>query len=460
MPVTSLRGQLLARLLPVSVVALMVSTLAVYLIALASLAESLDEGLADAAEIYVEQLRAHPEALSRELPARAQRVLLALPEDRVFFSVQDADGRLLAGDGKFGDDLPWGTVQSPAFFDLTHHGYWLRGISLVFDVGGVARHLTLATTALKREKLMGDFMLGLVAPQSVLFLLTIVLVWAGIRQGLAPLTDLRAEIGRRSHRDLRPLEVSAAPDELRPIVAEINHLFGRLEQAIEVQQHFIVDAAHQLRTPIAGLLAQLESGSQAGGNPALVLTARRLGRLVGQLLALSRAEPGVMPERESFDLAALIRDAANDWLPMAYRRNMDIQFEIVPVSMAGSPHAVRELLANLVDNAIRYGRDGGRIVVRCRAEGHGAVIQIDDDGPGIPPEERTRVFERFRRLPGTAADGCGLGLPIVAGLAGQHGGSVSLGEAPDLGGLRVEVRLPRSADPSGEPRTAVRGSDA
>jgi two-component system sensor histidine kinase TctE len=313
---------------------------------------------------------------------------------------------------------------------------------VVFEAGGRALQLTLATTDRKREKLMGEILLGMVTPQVLLFVVTIALVWAGIRRGLEPVADLQAEIAVRSHSDLRPLDPEAAPDELRPMVREINQLFARLDGAIESQRHFIADAAHQLRTPVAGLLAQVESAG-GGADPALAATARRLSRLVGQLLALSRAEPGVEAPMADLDLATLIREAADDWLPRAFRRDMDLQFELAECRLRGSAHALRELLANLVDNAIRYGRDGGRIVVRCQPADGEVVLQVEDDGPGIPAAGRDKVFERFHRLPGAGADGCGLGLPIVQGLARQHGGKVSLDDSPALGGLRVTVTLPR-----------------
>jgi two-component system sensor histidine kinase TctE len=314
----------------------------------------------------------------------------------------------------------------------------------VFDANGQVRHLVLATTDQKRERLIGEIMLGLLAPQVALLLFCIVLVWAGVRQGLAPLAALQAEIGRRSHRDLRPLPSRSAPEELRPIIIEINALFARLERTIETQQHFVADAAHQLRTPIAGLLAQLEAG---GGrdNPALLLTARRLSRLVGQLRALSRAEPGIESDETEFDLAALIREEANAWLPQAFRRDIEMRFELAAAPLAASPHAWREMLANLVDNAIRYGRAGGRIVVSCAAIGDAVVLRVDDDGPGIPPSERERVFERFYRGKTANDEGCGLGLAIVAALARRQGATVRLDTAPELGGLRVEIRAPRTA---------------
>lgn len=445
-PVRSLRGHLLALLVPVAAAAVLGSMFAVYLIVRSVSAESLDEGLAAAATIYAEQLRARPDTVPQELPARAQRMLLATPDDRIFFTLEDADGRLLAGTPRLADDLPWGNLVAPAFFDLSHSGFWLRGISFVFAADGRPRHLILATTAHKRELLLDEIMFSMVIPQGALFLLAIVLVWAGVRQGLAPLAALRAEIGRRSHRDLRPLDASAAPEELHPVIDEINALFGRLGLSIESQRHFIADAAHQLRTPIAGLLAQLESAG-ATGNPALLLTARRLSRLVAQLLALSRAEPGVEPAMTGFDLAALIRTEANAWLPQAIRHDVELSFELGEACLHGSAHAFREMLANLIDNAIRYGRPGGNVAIHCLVEAGGVVLRVDDDGPGIPEAERERVFERFYRGMDARAEGCGLGLPIVRALARQHGAEVHLGTSPDLGGLRVEIRVPRKAIP-------------
>lgn len=433
----------MAWLLPLYAVATILSVLTVYFIVTDAATESLDQGLDDAATIYAERLRAEPGLIGQpELPSQAQRVLLATPDDRLFFSLRDADGTLLAGSAGLAEDEPWGSLAEPARFNLQHRGYWLRGISTVFEAGGRALHLTLATTSHKRDLLMGEITLGMVAPQVLLFIITLVLVWAGILQGLAPLASLRAELALRSDRDLRPLDIDSAPGELRPIVEDVNKLMLRLDQAIASQRHFIADAAHQLRTPIAGLLAQMEANHPHDAQPALLASARRLSHLVAQLLTLSRAEPGVGFAGNRFDWAAEIRAAAADWLPAAFERDIDVRFELEETCLYGSPGACREMVANLVDNAIRYGRRGGRIEVRCFADAGEAVLQVDDDGAGIPEEMRSRVFERFLRLPGTTTEGCGLGLAIVAGFARQHGGRVVLLSAPALGGLRAEVRLP------------------
>lgn len=445
-PAPSLRRQLVSWLFPVVVGTMLMGLLAVYKIASDATAESLDQGLADAADTYVRLVREGKGPLPVELPSPAQRVLLVMPEDRVFFALHDRNGQLLAGDAGLPADLAWGSLDQPHFFDLQYSGYWLRGISVVFDGRGQAVHLILATTALKRERLADEILLGTLAPQLVIFLLVSALVWAAVRRAMEPLDALRAEIARRSHADLSPLTVERMPEELQPILDEVNELFDRLGQALQVQRHFVADAAHQLRTPVAGLLAQIESADPEHRNEALAATARRLSRLVAQLLALARAEPGALPEAERFDLARLIRDTAGEWLPGAFRQDVDVQFDLQPAPLRGSPHAFRETIANLVDNALRYGRragtTGGRLSIHCRREGDEVVLCVDDDGPGIPVEERERVFERFHRLPGTQADGCGLGLPIVRGFAHQHGGEVRLGTAPGLGGLRVEMRVP------------------
>ena len=439
---TSLRDQLLRRLLPVVALTLLLGPLGVYMIAVDATAESLDDGLAESARRFADELRSRPPGAVIDMPPEAQRLLLVTADDRVFFSLRDARGRLLAGDPRLAEDRPWGNLAAPEFFNLGLDGYWLRATSMVFDAGGRALHLVIATTSHKREHLVRDIMLGMVAPQILLSLITIALVWAGIGQGLAPLASLRRDLKQRSHLDLRPLDAEQVATELQPIVVEVNRLMGRLDLAIGMQRRFIADAAHQLRTPVAGLLAQIETAAPTM-RPELVTSTRRLSRLVAQLLALSRSEPGAPLEQSPFALDGELRQLADDWLPTSFRRGIDLQFELDPVVAFGSVGGFREIAANLIDNALRYGRHGGRIVVGCHAEAAEAVFVVDDDGPGIPPEFRERVTERFFRLPGTAGEGSGLGLAIVAALAEQQSARFSLDTSP-LGGLRAEIRFRRA----------------
>ncbi len=442
----SLRRQLFVWLLPVAGVALFVGALADYLIARDAASVSHDQGLLDAATTYAERVAGTPPPFPRELPAVAQRMLLATPEDRIHFQLRDADGATLAGDPSLPPDLPAGTPEAPSFFDLRHAGQGLRGVGLQVEAGHGRLTLVLATTTFKRDVLMGEILLGMAVPQVVLFLVTGALLSFGIRRGLAPLGPLQREIARRTHSDLRPLDVAAAPGELRPMVTEINDLLTRLDQALQSQRHFIADAAHQLRTPVAGLLAQVEAAERAdpAGREALAplaATAQRLSRLVAQLLALARTEPGAPLDPAPADLADIIRSAANDWLPRAFARECELQFDLAPARVLGSAVALREMLANLIDNALRHGRPRGRVRVACRRTEREAVVTVEDDGPGIPAADRERAFERFVRLPGTRAEGSGLGLAIVRATVDRHGGRVVL-DTGELGGLRVEIRLP------------------
>lgn len=448
----SLRRQLFVWLLPVAGVALFVSALADYLVARDAASQAHDQGLLDAATTYAERVQLSPQGVPRDMPAVAQRMLLAAPDDRVFFRLVDANGILAAGGAGLPDDLPDGSAEAPAFFDLGEGQQRLRGVAMRFEAGGRPFHLAVATTTRKRDRLMAEVLLGMAVPEALVFLMTGLLLAFGIRRGLAPIVPLRREIARRSHSDLDPLDMAPVPEEIRPVVAEINDLFARLDRALRAQRDFVADAAHQLRTPVAGLLAQVEAAERAaaarplaaGELAGVAATARRLSRLVAQLLALARAEPGAPLPMEDLDLAEVVREGAEEWLPRAFAHDVDIQFDLARTPLTGSRVALREMLANLVDNAMRHGGPGGRIRIGCHPADGKARIVVEDAGPGIAPGDRERVLERFCRLPGAHPDGSGLGLAIVRAVVARHGGDIRLGESA-LGGLAVDIRLPAPA---------------
>lgn len=445
----SLRRQLLIWLLPVAGIALGVSAAADFLVARHASSLAHDQGLADAAVAYVERMQRAPEVIPRELPAAAQRMLLAGPSDRIFFRLQNADGSLVAGDSRLPLELPAGPTDAPAFFDHQDGPLGLRGVGVRFEAGGRPFQITIATTTGKRDRLMAEVVLGMALPEAIVLLATVMMLAFGIRRALASLAPLRREIARRSQSDLGPLDAAPVPEEIRPVVDEINHLLARLDRALRSQRNFVADAAHQLRTPVAGLLAQVEAVANAAAvRPVgpedltgIVATAGRLSRLVAQLLTLARTDPGSTAAKERLDLAEVAREAAEEWLPRAFAGNCDVQFDIVSTPIDGTRIALREMLANLLDNALRHGRPDGRVHVACRPADGEALVVVEDDGPGIPAGEREHAFERFRRLPGTRSEGSGLGLAIVRAVARQHGGRVLLGDSA-LGGLSVEVRLP------------------
>jgi two-component system sensor histidine kinase TctE len=263
---------------------------------------------------------------------------------------------------------------------------------------------------------------------------------------LRPLAVLRRELSERSPADLRPVRV-AAPREVESVVGGINELLGRLEQALGAQRNFVADAAHQLRTPIAALRAQIDAAvAEAPGTPAPALAgvmaaALRLSRLVDQMLALARAGPDASLVTDRVALADLAEAAADVWLPKAIARNVDLGFELEPAVVNGNALLLEELLANLLDNALRHVPDAGSVTVACGQEGGNAWLSVEDSGPGIPAGERERVFERFYQPPGTGG-GNGLGLAIVREIARQHGGSVSAARSPRLGGALLCATFP------------------
>ncbi|MGA7985198.1 MAG: ATP-binding protein, partial [Burkholderiales bacterium] len=271
-------------------------------------------------------------------------------------------------------------------------------------------------------------------------------------RGLAPLVRLRHAVAERSHLDLSPLEPAGVPNEAQPLVAAVNDLMQRLDEVLKSQSRFIADAAHQLRTPVAGLKAHIELAlreedvEQMRRALAHIYTSvERLSRLVAQLLSLARNEPSAAQKIElaPLDLGELALRATMDWVPEAYNKNIDLGYEgpETPVTVRGDAFRLTELMNNLLDNAIRYTPVGGRVTVRV-SDGARASLSVSDDGPHIPVEERARVFERFHRLLGTHADGSGLGLSIVREIAALHRAEITLADDADGVGNSFSVAFP------------------
>jgi two-component system sensor histidine kinase TctE len=307
-----------------------------------------------------------------------------------------------------------------------------------------------------RDEFARQIILRMVLPQGILILLAGFAVWYGVGRGLAPLSTLRREIESRSHRDLSALSEEQAPQEVRPLIHAMNDLLARLGAAIAAQQRFIADAAHQLRTPIAGLKTQTELALRQSDPAAVQDTLRKLqtateqsARLVNQLLSLARAEPGAKHGHaaERLDLARLARETTTEWVPRALARSIDLGYdgEEGAAWIEGDPFLARDMLGNLLDNAIRYTQRGGQVTVRVAASTDSVVLSVEDNGPGIPEQERERVFERFYRVLGTGTEGCGLGLAIVREIALSHGAQVALAAGSGGQGTLVRVSFPRAA---------------
>ena len=298
---------------------------------------------------------------------------------------------------------------------------------------------------------MRETLTALVVSEGLFLTAVIALVWIGIGRGLAPLERLRQEIEARSHRDLRPVAEEHAPVEVRPVVHALNNLLAQLGATLRAQQQFVANAAHQLRTPLAGLRMQAEYGLQQR-DPAewrrvlatLKLATERTAHLANQLLTLARTEGGNLQSEamRPLDLRAVAERVTEESMPRAIAKNIDLGLELGAATISGDELLIGELLSNLFDNAITYAREGGRITIRTRSEAHAAVLEVEDDGPGIPLDEREKVFGRFYRVEGSPGEGCGLGLAIVREIAHLHGAAVTIETAASGNGTLIVVRFP------------------
>jgi signal transduction histidine kinase len=277
-------------------------------------------------------------------------------------------------------------------------------------------------------------------------------VWI-VHRGLQPLRFVTREVQRRDARSLAPLGSDNLPSEIAPLVGELNRLLERLQRAFSAQRAFISDAAHELRSPLTALRLQLQLLDRAPDQPARVEARGRLGaaveraiHLVEQLLALARSEPQeTLGNFQQVDLSAAAAEGIADNHDLALTRNIDLSLDAPQkVLIRGDREALRTLVRNLVDNAVRYTPSGGSVQVRCRGSEHEAMLEVADTGPGIAPTDRERVFDRFFRRAAAQESGSGLGLAIVKAIAERHQARIQLDDAPG-GGLRVAVTYPRGS---------------
>jgi two-component system sensor histidine kinase TctE len=393
--------------------------------------------------LHVKQNGAGPKL---EMSEAAGNVLLRDPEDRLYFRLTSAAGVPLGGDPEMPPPvLPSGTQLH--FYGDTVHGVPVRMIAAWMPIEeGTPQPLVqvqVAETLNKRTRLAWEMVANAMLPQLLLILLAAGIVWFGISRGLEPLQRLRRAVSDRSHLDLSPIDPQNVPGEVRPLVDEVNQLMARLAKTFDFQNRFVADAAHQLKTPVSGLKAQIELALRENDPERvrhslaqLYISADRLSRLVRQLLSLARNEPGALDavHLQPLDLNAFALEVSMDWAPHAIKRDIDLGFDGAeqPLMIEADRDRLRELINNLIDNAIRYSEAGGRVTVRAsRTDNGNCQLAISDDGPAIPVEQRARIFERFHRLLGTQEDGSGLGLAIVSEIATLHRARISLEEDTD-----------------------------
>lgn len=441
-------------LLPL-VILFAIGTYGDYQLAYKPAVDAYDQALADTALALSANLKRENGQVVMALAAQADAALRVDREDRIYFAVFRADGGRIAGD----ESLPFvGAASGDVDYrDAGANGQPIRVAVMRFTLGDEPVWIEAAETTRKREQLRHRIIVTTAGTDILQIIAVLAIVWVGVRVGLAPLDRLRAEIERRSPRDLSPLPVDGVPEEVRPLIAALNRQFALLDESVASRDRFLADAAHQLKTPLAALQTQLEL-AMSDADPverrrrfALMADGtRRASHLVHQLLALSRAEPsaGLKEQHVRVDLAQLAEKLASSHLDAAIAKGIDLGFELLPAAIGGVPWLLQELMGNIVDNAIIYTPGGGTVTVRTGERGGLAFFEVEDSGPGIPDDQIERVFERFHRLPDNGGDGCGLGLAIVRDIALAHGAEVRI-KKPGTAGTRVVVDFPRIAPPGG-----------
>jgi two-component system, OmpR family, sensor kinase len=300
-----------------------------------------------------------------------------------------------------------------------------------------------------RSNMARNLALRTLGPIAVMMPILMLVVWWVISSSLEPVDRVRSQVASRQADDLSPVSENGLPDEVQPLVGELNLLFGRVRTAFDAQQNFVADAAHELRTPLAALKLQAQSLDRAADPEARKVAVARLTagidratRLVEQLLVLARQEASVATP-QLVDLGALGRRAVADLASVAQAKGVDLGLQQADAaSVQGQAEALNILLRNLVDNAVKYTPAGGTVDMAVRSMPGAVVVSVEDSGPGIPPEERERVFDRFYRIAGSEAAGSGLGLAIVRSIAQRHGATLTLGQSERLGGLEATVTFP------------------
>jgi len=408
--------------------------------------DAYDHALVDVALALSAHLRLENHRAVVDLPAQTESMLRTDRLDKIFMSVLAPDGSVLYGDGNLIPEIPLKEAEAePDFYDAEHKGLPIRVTMLRHTVkDGPEVIIQIAETTQKREQTASKIFWATLIPDTLNEIVTILIVIYGVKKGLVPVDEISAQIRTRSANDLQPIALKQTPQELRPLVIALNRLFALLAEASATQQRFVSNAAHQLRTPLAGLQTQLELLASDPDLPVdktkidpLLHATGRLTHLIHQLLMLAKAKPSgaLAYEFEPVDLKTLVEQNAESFIDQALARNIDLGFELEPAQAPGNAWLLHELLANLIDNALRYTQDGGTVTVRCGMHTEVPFLEVEDNGPGIPRHERKKVFDRFYRISDTLDDGCGLGLAIVKEIAELHQAHISIHDGAQHGAL-------------------------
>lgn len=450
-PPQSLKRALAAWLLVPLLVVVPAGIVLQYALTLRPALQALDDALGDAALAVASLIRTDAQGLRVEISAQAERVLRSDRSDAIYFAVLDGAGARIAGDPKLAAlTVPGDRLWQYADGELDAEP--VRVVAHRVDCGqGLPCQVRIAETTHKRHELHRDALAGAALSMTLVAAILVVLMFFAIDRGLDPLKRIGAQIARRSFDNLSPVDGADAPSEVVPLIEALNRLFDRLRRSADAQAAFLADAAHQLRTPLTALRTEAELVMLEPHPPELAPSLKRLNasaarasRLASQLLAWARADSAAKYRvaGEPMDLRQLAADSAQEWVPRAMEAGVDLGYALEPAPLHGRAFLLRELLSNLIHNALSYAGSGARVTVRTRRVGGEAWLEVEDNGPGIAPADRERVFERFDRGAEPRGTGSGLGLAIVRDIAQAHDARVELLDPPGGTGLLVRVRLP------------------
>lgn len=449
---SSIRRRLLSYLLAPLLLLLVLGIAVDHQVIVNPIYSAFDRSLSRAALAIAAHIRRTPDGqLDIPIPDRPPAPLRSTAHEKFFYRVSTLDGHTVAGTA----DLPLVAAEKNSkgldYADVIYQGTPLRLVSYRTTEAGEPLVVTAGEVPFRRDRAVHRMDVSFGINNSIQMLLMLSTALLGITIALRPLRRLREQIMGRAPQALSPLSTAQVPAEVRPLVDSLNTLLISVRDSSLAQQHFLANAAHQLRTPLTGLKAQLEVlGQEASGSP---LQARitqlhsgidRLAHTANQLLALARAEPSahLASHFTRVELHPLIGEVISSSLDRALQRDIDLGAECQPVQVHGVYWLLRETLLNLLDNAIRYTPVGGQITLRCGIEGGRPFLEVDDSGPGIPLSERERVRERFYHGTGSDSDSCGLGLSIVDEAARAHGAHFSILDSHGRHGARMRIDFP------------------
>lgn len=428
-----------------------------------------DRTLSSSLKSIREGVRLNDGEVEVDLPYLALEMLESSDGGKIYYLIREDNGRTITGYPDLplpqGRDAGDGALFVTRYYDVVYRDEQLRMAALripVHDVPTAQSRIVwvmVGETIEARQALAREILVGSLLQEGLLVVLALGIAWLGVGRGLRPLNRLSATVAARSEDDPTPLDTGAMPSELAPLVDSINQYIGRTQRMQVARRRFFADAAHQLKTPLAAVQAGVELALRPDEQPRADAHLRRANgavrqaaKIVQQLLSLSRldSDSGHAVAHKPVALHRLARSVTLDWSPVARSRDIDLGFEHeADVDVHGQSELLGEMIGNLIDNAIRYTPEGGRITVRVRAERAARLVhlEVEDTGPGIPVAERERVVERFYRILGREGDGSGLGLAIVREIATQHGGTLTLDDhvyqqAPRLAGTLVRISLP------------------